>query len=288
MNFTINLYSTALFATWINVEELDLLIDAGDGLTSSLTQKSRKIKNVFITHPDRDHLTGLHQFIQLNARKVYPVIHYPKDSGSFPALARFLEKFDPHISNVNWRPISNEEVVSIKPNFELKAIKNEHIETDLGVDKSFSYQLFETKRKLKPEFMKLSNTELKELGITKGGDFLTEKISIPSIGFSGDTPVDDYEKWNGFNTVIHEATFLESSESYPKMSRHSTLEQVMKMVSEIDIDKLILTHFSSRYSHEEIKDAIRYQVKKYNLKIPIWAVLPGEFSLDILATNPLN
>ena len=32
MQLTINTYSTALFSTWINVEELGLLIDAGDGV----------------------------------------------------------------------------------------------------------------------------------------------------------------------------------------------------------------------------------------------------------------
>lgn len=51
MKYKISAFSTALFSTWINVEELNLLIDAGDGLTAGLLQKSRKIKNVFITHP---------------------------------------------------------------------------------------------------------------------------------------------------------------------------------------------------------------------------------------------
>jgi len=56
MKFKISAFSTALFSTWINVEELNLLIDAGDGVSMGLLQKSRKVKHVFITHPDRDHL----------------------------------------------------------------------------------------------------------------------------------------------------------------------------------------------------------------------------------------
>ena len=68
---TITGYSTALFSTWYFVEELGLLFDVGDGLMSNLMQKSRKIKHTFITHPDRDHLTGLMQFTQLNAREGY-------------------------------------------------------------------------------------------------------------------------------------------------------------------------------------------------------------------------
>ena len=59
MQLTITGYSTALFSTWYFVEEWGVLFDAGDGLISALLQKSRKIDHVFISHADRDHLTGL-------------------------------------------------------------------------------------------------------------------------------------------------------------------------------------------------------------------------------------
>ncbi len=62
MNLKITGYSTALFSTWFFVDELSLLFDAGDGVSSGLTQKAGKIKHVFISHADRDHLTGLLQF----------------------------------------------------------------------------------------------------------------------------------------------------------------------------------------------------------------------------------
>ena len=58
MDFTISGYSTALFATWYFIDELDLLFDAGDGVVAGLTQKSGKIKHIFISHADRDHLTA--------------------------------------------------------------------------------------------------------------------------------------------------------------------------------------------------------------------------------------
>lgn len=77
MNFKITSYSTALFSTWVFVEELGLLFDAGDGVMAHLLQKSRKIKQVFISHADRDHLNGLPQFYQLNAREGFPKIYYP-------------------------------------------------------------------------------------------------------------------------------------------------------------------------------------------------------------------
>ena len=79
-------YSTALFSTWLFLEDYGLLFDAGDGVSAGLSQKSRKAKYVFITHADRDHLAGLLQLHQLNAQDGQPLICYPRDCGSFPAL----------------------------------------------------------------------------------------------------------------------------------------------------------------------------------------------------------
>jgi hypothetical protein len=50
---------------------------------------------------------------------------------------------------------------------------------------------------------------------------------------------------------------------------HSTLEEVMEMVSSIHIEQLILGHFSSRYSPEEIDTAIKDLCEKYAISIPV-------------------
>jgi len=92
-------YSTALFSTWYFIEEFGLLFDGGDGLSAHLLQKARKIKHAFISHADRDHLSGLIQFNQLNARDGFPIIYYPKDSSSFPYMADFAAKLNEQKEN---------------------------------------------------------------------------------------------------------------------------------------------------------------------------------------------
>lgn len=291
MNYNISIYSTALFSTWINVEELNLLIDAGDGVTAGLLSKSRKIKNVFIPHPDRDHLNGLPQFVQLNARKNYPLIHYPKDSGSFPAMQDFLNKFDPHVVETQWIGIKDGQVIPINKRYEVKAIHNEHVKAPIGVHKSLSYILYETKNKLKSEFRDLNPEQIKQIALTKGRDHFTQTIKRKIISFSGDTPVDDYNKWDGSDILIHESTFLKTESDSMIESRgnkHSTLEQVMKMASDIDLNVLILNHFSSRYSNEDINTAVKNQIKDLSIKIPVYVVYPGEIKRDILKSKPIN
>lgn len=289
--YNISMYSTALFSTWINVEELNLLIDAGDGIAAGLLQKSRKIKNVFITHPDRDHLNGLPQFVQLNARKNFPVIHYPKDSGSFPAMQDFLQKFDPHTMDALWMGIEDGQRIQIKKGYEIRAFRNEHIQAPIGINKSLSYKLYKIKSKLKPEFQNLESSQIKELVELNGRSFITNEVKNNVISFSGDTPVDDYAKWDQSEILIHESTFIRGDATTAVSShhnKHSTLEDVLEMVSEIKVGSLILNHFSSRYSTIDIDSAIRKQVKELKLDIPIYVVYPGQLKKDILKGKPIN
>ena len=101
---TISGFSTALFSTWYFIDELSLLFDCGDGVCAGLLQKFRKIKHVFLPHADRDHVTGLLQFSQLNSRPGLKIC-YPRDSGTFPALQEFTAKFDPHVSGAEWKAV---------------------------------------------------------------------------------------------------------------------------------------------------------------------------------------
>ncbi len=291
MNYQITAFSTALFSTWINIEELNLLFDAGDGVSAGLLTKSRKIKNVFITHPDRDHLHGLPQFLQLNSRPDLPKVYYPKDSGSFPAMEGFLVKFDPHTKGAQWQGIEDGQIIPIKKGFEVQAIRNEHIACPVGVHKSLSYKIYETKNKLKPEFQNLSSEQIKTIVQEKGRASITEVTKKNILSFSGDTPVDDYAKWDHSEILIHEATFLRN-ESKPGVvstkNMHSTIDEVLDMVAEINIGQLILTHFSSRYSSEEIEETVRQKLKERKIELPVFLIYPGEICRDILNGIPVN
>ncbi|MEO1450158.1 MAG: MBL fold metallo-hydrolase, partial [Bacteroidota bacterium] len=285
MSYHITAYSTALYSTWIAVEPLGILFDAGDGLSAGLLGKAGKIKHVFISHPDRDHLTGLLQFLQLNARPGAPKIYYPEDAGSFPHLATFQQKFDPHVAAVPWQGIQDGAEISLGKNLLVQAIRNNHVPAAPGVSKSLSFKVFETKRKVKPEFARLSQAEMKEIASTRGREFLTKEVRTNVLSYSGDTPVDDYARWDGSEILIHEATFLHAEkDTVPEghRNKHSLLDDVFRMVREINIGRLILSHFSSRYTRGEIDQAIRHLCKVYNIEIPVYAIYPGEIHRDIL------
>jgi len=291
MQLTITGYSTALFSTWYFLEEWGILFDAGEGLISSLLQKSRKIDQVFISHADRDHLTGLLQLNQLNARPGFPVIHYPKDSGSFRALEKFSKEFDPQVARTVWEPVTEGDEIFIAKDLLVKPIRNSHVPVDRHIIRSLGYQVIQTRKKLRPEYAHLSGEQLRQLAEQQGRDSFSMELRTNLLAYSGDTPVEDGDKWNNTSILIHEATFLGNGEDIKIRgygNQHSTLEEVMEMVSGIHIEQLILGHFSSRYSPEEIVKAVRELCSKYAINIPVRLVLPGETVFDLLAKEPVN
>ena len=202
MNWTLTGYATALFSSWYFIEELNLLLDAGDGVVSHLLQKSHKIKHVFVTHPDRDHLSGLLALRQLNARADgYPRIYYPRDSGSFPALRDFSARFEPDRPATLWQPLDHGSTVKIRPDAIVRAIRNEHIEAAPDVIKSLSYEVQLLRRKLKPELQGQSPEQLKALRHAHGNDFITteQRVSCSVIRAIRPSPP---LRWSGGSTAI--------------------------------------------------------------------------------------
>jgi ribonuclease Z len=288
MKLTIHGYSTALYATWYYIEELGILFDAGDGVCSNLLGKAGKIKHAFISHADRDHLTGLMQFNQLFAG-LKPTIHYPKDAGSFPFLEEFFTNFDPHNKGTIWNPIEDKSIIATKNTIQVEAIENGHIEQP-GLLKSLSFKVFETKRKLKSEFVNLNKNELINIKKEHGDDFLTNEIKRNILSYSGDTPIEDYERYNNSEILIHEATFLTKEETNTKAfkNKHSSLHEVFEMVANINVENLILGHFSSRYNQHDIDAAIKKHIQHYNIKIPVHRIPVGKAVKNILAHKPIN
>jgi ribonuclease Z len=284
-NWTITGYSTAMFSTWYFVSECGILFDCGDGVSAGLLQKARKVKHVFLSHADRDHVAGLLQFNQLNARRGLK-IYYPRDCGSFSAIADFSAKFDPQVSGTQWIPLEAEQEIRVRHDLMVRAVENRHVVTDGSQTKSLSYFVDTVSRKLRAEFEGLSGQEIAAIREAQGDAAITHESRSTKLVYSGDTPIERDGRYQNTETLIHEATFLNEAEidpDNPRRNKHSSLDQVMKMVAGSEIKQLILGHFSSRYSHAQIDEAIAREVELHGINIVIRRVLPGVVSADILS-----
>jgi ribonuclease Z len=266
------------------VEEFGILLDAGDGVSAGLTQKARKVKHVFISHADRDHVAGLLQFNQLNASKGTPGIYYPRDCGSFPALKEFVAKFDPQSGPASWQGVVPETRIEVGPNTYVRIERSEHIEAGENQIKALRFVLYRSKRVLKAEYQGLNSTEIVELKKKYGGDHITSESVENLLGYSGDAPRLNPAAWKGVSTLIHECTFL-SADTARRM--HSNVVEVLEGANELALKALILCHFSARYKREEIGEAVLRESKRMGLQFPVHVVFPGEICSDVLRHRPV-
>jgi len=292
-------FSTALFSTWYFLEELGLLFDAGDGVVSCLLQKSGKVRHIFITHADRDHVCGLLQLVQLNAAGAALQIHYPKDAGSFSAFADFSCRFDHHVTPPTWVPLAEGDEVEIKPGVFVRAIANQHIQVP-GKTKSLSYAVERRTWKLKPAFHGLEGPEIAALRTEHGDAHVCGLRTRTLLGYAGDTPVEGPDFWRAggagcgagerCEVLIHEATFFTAAEisSGGRHNLHSSLDALWERARDWAPGCLVLSHFSSRYRSPEVRAAVRAMHKRAPLPFPVKVLLPGHCERDILALSDVG
>ena len=284
MRLTLTASSSALFSTWCFVEEFGVLFDAGDGVSASLMQRSRKIQHIFVTHADRDHVAGLLQLHQLNARDGVPQIYFPRDCGSFPALKAFVEKFDPQAGPATWRDLVPGDIVEVGANVSVRAERSEHVIGYNNQTKALKFILSSRKRVLRSEYKGLSGLQIQELKKDLGPDGVTEEVREDLLGYSGDSPGLDVAAWTGVRILIHECTFLEPGTA---KRAHANLADILEASRSLALEALVLLHFSARYSKAEIASAVERESKRLGLTFPVYVVVPGELCEDVLGCQPV-
>jgi ribonuclease Z len=289
-HLTITAHSTALFSTWIFIEEWRLLFDAGDGVMSTLQHRSRKIKNIAISHADRDHIFGLLQLNHHNARHNLESVMYPSDARSIDRLREFAWRFDRETADsYEWIKVEPGETYPISNELALRPLRNSHLSRMPGENRSVGYVVMRRFRKLKAEFQGAPQEELRRIGTERGSDFLSEPHEEPLLAYSGDTGILPAEHWLGAKILIHEATFLrngEVEEGWPG-HEHSTLEETLAMARDASPEALILHHISSRYRLGEVVSEVNRIAGELKLAFPVWAIPPGETVEDVMSKRPV-
>jgi len=284
----ISSYSTALYATWVFVDQWKLLLDAGDGVTAGLMSKLRRVRTVALTHPDRDHLTGMLQLLQLQGREMAQVC-YPRDAGSFPALADFAQRFDPGCSDqVRWQPVAPGDTLALQDNLYIEVLPNRHWrDVPATVVKTVSYRVCRRTQVLRPELRGAPQATLDQLRLTQGREALVTDHVEELLTYTGDTPVVDAAAWGHPQILIHESTFLEdaAAEQSTRRNVHSALPAVLELAAQVNPHALILIHFSTRYAVEQIRQAVRDCATAQRIAFPIWIVPPGEVVRDLFRTE---
>lgn len=255
----------------LNIREKLFMIDCGEG-TQLQFRHSRlrfgRLNHIFISHLHGDHcfgLIGLISTLALLGRTGDVTIHAIADLEALlrPQLDYFcreipcevkIEAFDPQKSELIYEDRS----------ITVKTIPLKHRVPCAGF-------FFEEKPKeahLIPDMIKFHEIPIKELAkIKQGQDFIKEdgtvvpnaRLTRPaepsrSYAYCSDTAYDEkiVPIIEGADLLYHEATFTESDILRAKQTGHSTARQAAQIAKMANVKKLMLGHFSARYTDNRI------------------------------------
>ena len=255
----------------LNIREKLFMIDCGEG-TQLQFRRSRlrfgRLNHIFISHLHGDHCFGLIGLIstlallgRTGALTIYSVAglenvlqteidFFCRDN---PFQVK-IETFDPHKSEI----IYDDRSVTVK------TIPLQHRVPCAGF-------LFEEKQKeahLIPDMIKFYNIPVKELAkIKQGADYITEegtviannRLTTPaeparSYAYCSDTAYNEkiVPIIEGVDLLYHEATFASSEALRAKQTGHSTAAEAARIAEMAKVKKLMLGHFSARYTNNQI------------------------------------
>lgn len=244
--------------TSIAMPEFSLTFDVAQGFPYVLT-----LKNFFITHGHLDHAAGIPYILsqkamtrQLGTRFFMP----PSLVGPMKEIMAIWERIEEHQYSFEFVPFSPDQKVELNSQHFVKAFPSVHrIDTN-------GYTLFETRRKLKPEFHGLSQTELTEKA--RAGFVLNEAIEIPLVSFTGDTKIDflDQRDWVRHSKILFvECTYMDEKKSvaHAREWGHLHLDELIARLPDIKSETIVLIHISSRYSMKEAHSILQRKLPEH-------------------------
>ena len=252
----------------MKIYDRTVLFDCGEGTQKQIMNAQvspMKIDDIYITHLHGDHILGLPGIIQslaFRGRTRQLNIYGP------PGITNLIE----HIKKLGYFTISYEIIVHEimdddvviyqQNNFLIKAMKMKHTITN------YAYKIEEIKQPkfLRPKAIELGVPPGPLFGKLQAGNSVTvdgkeifpEQVLGPprkgvKLVYSGDTV--PQEKMIYFakevNVLIHEATFAKEYKDKAMENGHTIAEDAALIAKEANVNQLILTHLSNRYTSSE-------------------------------------
>ena len=287
-------YSKALYATWVYLDTLKLLFDAGEGLNTHLEGRLLAFRDVALTHGHTDHFTGLHNvFItRLRFRQQQMGGTTDAEGGPIEPLRVMWPAGDPEIEGYLGylrgalldRHPGLAELLPVAPGdrIPLRGVRGLTLEpfavSHRGGSTCLGYRVLQERWKLKAEHIGRPQQEINRMAAAGGREAISERVEIPVVVLSGDSRPLPPETARGAELLVHEATFIgeQLDES------HSALEETVATWRAAGAKRLLVYHFSSRYRPGDIGRALKDLVPDPDERARVWYVAPGDlFERDI-------
>jgi ribonuclease Z len=270
-------YSRALYANWLWHQPLQLLVDAGEGLSLALGTNVFSVSVIAITHGHSDHVLGLpgiagaRRFGKGAPEKPYTVI-YPEGSSGIDAIQSTIGHLWRGVHfPIMWMPMQPGGIHQLNGKRRLEAFAVTHVEPE----PCLGYRVVELRRRLKPAFAGLPQGEVERIARQHGRDHLMEEYTHALFVHSGDAMPIDAEIVRNADVLVHDATFLEPTDRREPI--HASSREVFALAHSASIRALVLNHLSIRYDRTDAIHRLRQQLSESAFAGECWLLDESDF-----------
>jgi ribonuclease Z len=250
-HFTIEGRTRAGHETWFRIRELNIGLDIGrcpDALLS--------VNNVFVTHAHLDHAAGIpyyagqRQLQGMPPGRVYVPSETLDDFRSLMAIHTRLEGVQYDMELVGMAP---GDVVKISRTLWARAHRATHRVA------ARAYEILDWRHHLKPEFFGRDGHELAQL--RAAGTRIHDEVEVPILFYTGDTDrgiLEQSEALYKAEVLMIECSFVaDGHQGRAEKYRHIHFDDLSDFADRFENRVIVLTHFSRRYSRDEIVEMLR-------------------------------
>ena len=250
-HLTIEGRSRAGHETWFRVRELGIALDIG-----RCPDEIISIPNVFVTHAHLDHAAGIPYYAgqrrlqRLEAGRVWVPQEAADDLRELMRIHERLEGTTYEIEIIGMQP---GDVARIGRTHAVRAHDATHRVP------ARAWEFVELRHHLKPEFAGRVGVDLASL--RRRGTAIHDEVEHPVLFYTGDTDrgiLEQNEAIYKAEVLMIECSFVgEEHQDRAAMYRHVHFDDIAEFAERFENRLVVLTHFSRRYSRQQIRDAIR-------------------------------
>ncbi len=263
---TIEGYSRAAVQSYWRVPELKICFDLGGSPWSFMGTQT-----ICVTHAHLDHLAALPVYVARRRmmKMEPPTIYLPEEVvENVQRLLQVWQRLD------RGRMVC--EIKGVKAGDEIE-LSREHVMTVFGTKHtvpSVGYVIWDRRRKLKPEFQKMTGDEIRDIRL--GGTEVTHEVRKPLVCYVGDSSpdgLDGYPPVYEAQILITELTFFRPEHRKEKIHKfgHTHLDDIIERAEKFQNELIILGHFSTRCHDVQMKQAVdRRMPAKLRERVELW------------------
>mgnify|MGYP002623303348 CR=1 FL=1 len=263
---TIEGYSRAAVQTYWRVPELKIGFDMGGSPWSFMGTQT-----FFLSHSHLDHMAALPAYVARRRmmRMEPPTIYVPAEvEEPVQRMLRSWQRLD------RGRMLC--EMIGVSPGDEYE-LSREHVLTVFDTKHTVPSRgcvLWDRRKKLKAEYQGLSGTEIRDLRYS--GVEVSEDVRVPLICYCGDTApagLDNDPAVYQAKILITEVTFFRPEHRKEKIHKfgHTHLDDIIERADRFQNERIILSHFSTRYHDNQIRRAFEKRLpKSLKDRVELW------------------